>query len=56
MSDKTIALSFSLEKQMEIERIVMDEDSDAAIQLLKDLIKEFKKRNASHCGSPFDQI
>ena len=53
MSDKIIAFSFSLEKQLEIERIVMDEDSDAALQFLKELIKELKKRESSHCGVRF---
>ena len=54
MADKIIALSFSVEQQIEIERIVIDKDREAALEFANKLCKEFKRREAAHCKPTFD--
>lgn len=54
MAEKNIALSFSLEQQIEIERIVIDEDREAALQLVEKIKDEIKIRNAVGCKPEFE--
>jgi len=54
MADKIIALSFSVAQQLEVERISVDNDKDAALEFVNKLCEEFKKRESAHCKPIFD--
>lgn len=51
MLDKVMAVSFTLPEQIEIERIVMDRDKQAAFEFVKKLNDEFKRREKARLHS-----
>ncbi|MCM8788253.1 MAG: hypothetical protein NC907_00505 [Candidatus Omnitrophica bacterium] len=54
MAEKVMVFSFSEKEQTEIKRIVLDEDSSAALAFVKKLEKEIRKREQSQCGVMFN--
>ena len=49
MADKIIALSFSVTQQLELERISVDSDKDAALEFVRKLNDEIRRREKSQC-------
>ena len=45
MTDKTVVISFTLEQQIEVERIAVD----AALEFVEKLNDGFKKKERVHC-------
>ncbi|MCM8814981.1 MAG: hypothetical protein NC931_03250 [Candidatus Omnitrophica bacterium] len=54
MEEKIMVFTFSEKEQTEIKRIVLDEDKVAALEFLKRLDREIKKREQSQCGVMFN--
>ena len=54
MIDKKVALPFTIEEQIEIERIAIDKDKESALEFVKKLDEELKRRETAHCGIMFD--
>ena len=53
MAAQIIAISFPLEVQIEIERIVTDDDQAAALEFVKSLREEISIRKKAHCEPIF---
>ena len=54
MIEKNITISFTFEQQLEIERIVIDEDKESAFELVKQIKEEIKKRVPTGCKPAFE--
>jgi hypothetical protein len=55
MEEKFIAINLTEKQQMEIERIIMDEDKDTALHFLIKLGDEIRKRGMTHCRPVFEK-
>jgi len=56
MSENVYAFAFNLKQQEEIVRISIDEDKDAALELIKKIYEEMRKREQAHCKVMFDFV
>ncbi len=48
-----VPLYLTAEQRIELERVVLDEDGDAAISLLRELRRQLKIRDDGPCGDIF---
>lgn len=56
MPEKLVTLTFSEKEQIEIKRIVLDEDNGSALEFVKKLNEQLQIRDNSHCGLMFDFV
>lgn len=50
---KTVFMALTLEQQIEIERIIMDNDKEAALELVKQIRNKIQKEDASQMKRDF---
>jgi benzoyl-CoA reductase/2-hydroxyglutaryl-CoA dehydratase subunit BcrC/BadD/HgdB len=52
--EKKFVLAFEELEWQEVQRIVIDRDKDAALRLLKDVVKKIERQSESGCKPAFE--
>jgi len=52
--EKKFVLAFEEKEWQEVQRIVIDRDKDAALQLLKDSVKKIERQSEGGCKPAFE--